>query len=109
MMSICAHSQWVRVLAGAIEIGVLWKSRPQAHVLVLEDQGGRRRVEQDVTAAPTLDGEAEWFFDVFEHEFARRILRATRDWSWKDRTGHLVDLLGGIFDQDMESGVSQSC
>jgi hypothetical protein len=73
--------------------------------LAFEYQRRSSGIEQDLAAALSRDGEAEWSFNVIEDEVAARSIIAVRSWASEDGFWNLIDLGLCILDQDMESRV----
>jgi hypothetical protein len=97
--------QWIGMFSCTVEVGIVRQRSAQTDVLILEDQGCGGRVEEDIAAAATLDGKAEWLVDVVKDELAGAILGCGADRARQDGLGNLVDLLGSILDQDMKTSV----
>jgi len=89
------------VLAQTVQAWIRWQLGSQPEVLALENNVGRRRVEECFVVAATDDGEAERIRNVLEFELCsdRVVLTRTR----QDRLGDLVDLICRILNFDMQA------
>lgn len=78
-------------------------SQPQ--VLCFEDQRCCRGVEQDFARKGASDGEAKRVRLIMELYLVATFGMARRIWALKDLVGNLIDLLGGILNEDVNSRV----
>lgn len=96
------------MLARAIQAGIFWERCPQPNVLVLKDQGSCGCIKQDLAVAAARDGEAKGTLDVVEDELAVITRGCACGRARENEAGHLVGLLLGVFDENMETGVCAS-
>jgi hypothetical protein len=99
----CVQPKTIRVLSQTVQVRVLRKRSAEAEVLVLEDEGGRGRVEEDFFIRLPGDLEAEWALFPGEVEFRVVGRDAVGLWTGEDVVGDLVGGQWGIFDLDMEA------
>ena len=87
-----------------IQVGRRRKSSPQTKVLRLEDQTGRRRIEQRLVSLSPRDGKRERVCRVREHQRrARRVNAILALRAGPDGLLDLEHLLGGIVDLDVDA------
>jgi hypothetical protein len=93
------------MLSSSIEVGIVRERSAQTNVLILEDEGRGRGVEENVAIAAALDGEGEWRECVVEDQLAGVVAGSRANWAFEDGFGNLVDLLGSVFNEDVKTSV----
>lgn len=91
------------MLAETIQIGRRRQPCAQAQILRFEDERRRRGVEEYLARLGARDLEGERVALVVELESRRLVVCATRGRAREDGLGHLVHLLVGVDDLDMDS------
>nr|POE90178.1 hypothetical protein CFP56_20645 [Quercus suber] len=99
------NSQGIRVLAESVQAWSMGQLRPEPQVLSLEDERGRRGVEQrlDAMAAIARDRKAEGLGHIVKGEGGMG--DGSRRGASEDGSRDLVDLGGIILDLDMETRI----
>ena len=94
----------IRRLAQTVQVRGLGQTRPEAEILRLEDQTGRRRIEQRLVSLSPRDGKRERVCRVREHQRrARRVNAILALRAGPDGLLDLEHLLGGIVDLDVDA------
>ena len=94
----------IRRLAQTVQVRGLGQTRPEAEILRLEDQTGRRRIEQRLVSLSPRDGKRERVRRVREHQRrARRVNAILALRAGPDGLLDLEHLLGGIVDLDVDA------
>ena len=97
------QTKTIRLFSQAVQVRVLREGCPEAKVLVLEDERGCRRVEEDFFIGLAGNFEAEWALFPGEIEF--RVIGGDTVglWTRKNVVGDLVGGQGRVFDFDMKA------
>jgi hypothetical protein len=97
------QTKTIRVFSQTVQVRVLREGCPEAKVLVLEDERGGRRVEEDFFIGLAGDFEAERTLYPGEIEFRVISGDTVGLWTRKDVVGDLVGGQGRVFDFDMKA------
>ena len=91
------------MLSQPVKARVVRKTCAKSHVLVLKDNLCCRRVEENLAALTSDNGEAERIFLVLELEVRTIAAAATATWALEHRVGDLVDFIGRILYLDVQT------
>ena len=94
--------QRIRVLAQAVEIGVLGQAGPKAQVLRLEHERRRRSIEENLLGVGAADLEGEGRLGVVKLEFVGPG-GALASWPLEDGFRDLVDLVVLVLNRDVNA------
>lgn len=91
------------MLSQPVKARVVRKTCAKSHVLVLKDNLCCRRVEENLAALTSENGEAERIFLVLELEVRTIAVAAAATWALEHRVGDLVDFIGRILYLDVQT------
>lgn len=97
------------MLSQAVQARVVWQARAEPHVLILEDDRCRGRVEEDFAARTPDHREAERVLLVLELELGGIAAASFARGPLEDGLGNLVNLVCGVLDLDVQTLVCMMC